>query len=419
MSLLVDRILARQSTDPAPLVSLFAMLSASSHGDPQAARKCLETIAAKVQSNEISGIRLAALRPRLQPVLAQILSGPADGPLYLDAALLATTWQDQAGILAVRKLLLSSTQPESRRLQAIDALIAAEDNSLLDAVGGMLADAKSGSAAFRGAALASLGRLEDDRVAEIVLAHYAKLEVDVQPKAIELLTQRTAWTGRLLTAIERKQLPTTALNVNQVRKILASKDPELTKRVTATWGTLRTDRNPQREQVIAQVRSYLRENPGDPHGGLAVYKKVCGQCHKIYGEGQEVGPDITVNGRSSYEQLLSNVLDPSLVIGASYQARTVATTDGRILTGLLVEDSPQRVVLKIQGGKLETVARDDIGEMEVSKLSMMPEDLEKQLKPQELADLFAFLILDRPPSDPQARKLPMGEPGSETGNKRN
>ena len=68
-----------------------------------------------------------------------------------------------------------------------------------------------------------------------------------------------------------------------------------------------------------------------------MFKKVCAQCHKIYGEGQDVGPDITSNGRASFDQLLSNVFDPSLVIGAGYQARIVTTTGGRVLTGLLAE----------------------------------------------------------------------------------
>ena len=102
------------------------------------------------------------------------------------------------------------------------------------------------------------------------------------------------------------------------------------------------------------------------------------------------------------------MFDPSLVIGASYQARTVVTTDGRVLTGLVAEDSPQRVVLKMQGGKLETIAGGDVEEMTTSRLSLMPEDLEKQLKPQELADLFAFLTLDKPPQRsgrPQAAGL--------------
>jgi putative heme-binding domain-containing protein len=137
-----------------------------------------------------------------------------------------------------------------------------------------------------------------------------------------------------------------------------------------------------------------------------VFERVCAQCHKIYGEGQDVGPEITLNGRGSYEQLLSNVFDPSLVIGTAYQGTTVATTDGRVLTGLLVEKSPARVVLKMQGGKVETVPGDQVEELKVSPLSLMPDDLEKQIAPQEMADLFAYLTLDRPPSDPSAKPIP-------------
>jgi putative heme-binding domain-containing protein len=117
-----------------------------------------------------------------------------------------------------------------------------------------------------------------------------------------------------------------------------------------------------------------------------------------------------LNGRSSFEQLLSNVFDPSLVIGAAYQARVVVTADGRVLTGLVAEESDQRVVLKMQGGKQETIPRSEVEELKVSRLSLMPEDLEQQLKPQELADLFAYITLDKPPGDPMARKLPGSQP---------
>jgi putative heme-binding domain-containing protein len=188
--------------------------------------------------------------------------------------------------------------------------------------------------------------------------------------------------------------------------LLASKDEQLIKQVSVLWGTIREGRNPEREKIVAEMRTFLRQTRGDAKAGIQVFKNVCAQCHKIHGEGQEVGPDITVNGRSDFEQLLSNVFDPSLVIGAAYQATTVATKKGQIITGLVVEDSPQRIVLKVQGGKLETIARGDIDEVVVSKASLMPEGLEKQLKPQELADLFAFLVLDRHPNDPAAKKIP-------------
>jgi putative heme-binding domain-containing protein len=153
------------------------------------------------------------------------------------------------------------------------------------------------------------------------------------------------------------------------------------------------------------MRNELRTSNGDPVAGRAVFKKLCAQCHKMYGEGAEVGPDITRNGRASFEQLLSNVFDPSLVIGASYQGLTVVTKDGKAISGLPVEDSAQRVVLKVQGDKQEIIARADIEEVVPSKLSLMPEGIEKQLQPKELHDLFAFISLDKPPEDAEAKLL--------------
>src|SRR5262249_23080206 len=161
------------------------------------------------------------------------------------------------------------------------------------------------------------------------------------------------WSKRLLGEIAAKKIAPSVLNVNQVRKLLTSKDKALVKQVTDVWGTLRTERNPQREKVVAQMRDLIRKTPADAHRGVAVFNKVCPQCHKLPGEGLDVGPNIPANGRSDFDQLLSNVFDPSLVIGAGYQATTIVTKAGQVLSGLVVEDSPQRVVLKVQGGELK------------------------------------------------------------------
>src|SRR5262249_25362819 len=157
----------------------------------------------------------------------------------------------------------------------------------------------------------------------------------------------------LVQAVAEKKVPAGVVNANQLRRMLASKDAELVKQVKALWGNVRTERNPEREKVVAEMRQFLRRTRGDPKRGLQVYKNLCAQCHKLHGIGEDVGPDITSNGRASFEQLLSNVFDPSLVIGAAYQAVTVETTTGRALVGILVEDSSTRVVLKTQGGKQE------------------------------------------------------------------
>lgn len=399
----VERMLGRKVFDAVPIVKLIEMLIAT---DPSAAQRCLGILATRVQTSEIAGGNLEALKVNLQPVLGPILAGDDKQPLILDAALLATSWKDPAGLLTARKILASDAQPAARRIQALEALVSAKDTGSLDAASVILLDNNSGSIEFRGQVLGALGRLTDASVAAVVLRLYRQLDPELQPRAIELLTQRVDWSKSLLAAIGSKTIPSTALNVNQVKKLLATKDAELVRQVSATWGILRDQRNPQREQVIAEMRRFLRKTDGDPHEGKKVFAKVCGQCHKLYGEGVEVGPDITLNGRSSFEQLLSNVFDPSLVIGASYQAQTIVTTEGRALTGLIAEDNEQRVVLKTQGGKLETIPRNQIEESKKSNLSMMPEDLEKQLKPQELADLFAYITLDKPPTDPLAKRLP-------------
>ncbi len=402
----VERLLARRDLDPAPLVRVFGLLADGPSAEPATARKVLEALTLKVQSGEVAAAPLAALRSELAPQLRAIVAGPPAAPLWFDAALLTTSWKDAEGLAATRSIVADSNSPFERRLRALVALIASGDHQVLPTVAALLADRRAAGAESRGQVLAALGKLDDPGVADLVLAGYPALEPELQPRAVELLTQRPAWSRALLRAIGRGAVSKDALNLNQVRTLLRSKDPDLVAEVKVRWGTVRDGRNPQREEVIGRMRASLRAQHGDPSAGQKVFQRVCAQCHKIYGEGQDVGPEITLNGRGSYEQLLSNVFDPSLVIGAAYQATTVATADGRVLTGLVAEDSPGRVVLKTQGGKLESIARADVEEMKISSLSLMPEDLEKQLTPQELSDLFAFLTLDRPPADPKAQPIP-------------
>jgi putative heme-binding domain-containing protein len=395
---------ADEAFDPEPVVALFELV-AENTDDPQAARECLGVLAEKVQTRELSGQPLDAIRKRLQPPLAKIL-GEKKHPLFLEAALLSAAWKDEKAIAAVRNVLSTSEHKDAQRLKALAALIAAGDKSLHKIVAEALTGARHNSAEFRAGALSALGRSDSPHVAEIVLAAYPQLEPDLQPKAIELLTQRPVWAKALLAAIGAGKLPSTVLNTNQVARLLRSRDEELVKLVKDKWGTVRTERNPDRERVIAGIREQIRRTPGDPFRGEVVFKALCAQCHKIYGEGHEVGPDLTSNGRSSFDQILSNVFDPNLVIGSAYQLYTVIDGDGRSISGLLVEDNDQRITLKLQGGKTESVARGNIEEVIVSQLSMMPEDVEKQFSGQQIADLFAFLTLDKHPKDPTAKQLP-------------
>lgn len=391
----------RQRQQVAELLKSFRV-----NGQSAAAGRVLQQISQRVQSNELKGDALTALRKQLDPVLTELLAGDSDSALRLEASLLALSWGDRAGAEIALSVVESAKVPEDQRLAAANALIAAGQDEVLRSVAKVFEQSPVAPVDFRGKLLASLARLDDPEVAAFALAFYPQMEADLQPKAIELLTQRPAWAKTLLAAIGEGKLSASVININQARRLYETKDAELKELLAKHWGQVREGRSTDRERVIADMRRMIRTTPGDAPRGQAVYKKICAQCHKIHGEGAEVGPDITRNGRNDYTQLLSNVFDPSLVIGSGYRSYTVATLDGRVINGLLAEEGPQRVVLKVQGGKQEVIARDDIDVFKVSEISLMPEGIEKQYSAQEIADLFAFLTLDKPPGDPSATRLP-------------
>jgi putative membrane-bound dehydrogenase-like protein len=398
---LVERTLAARQMNGEVISRLLSWLR---RVEPATCMTCMDMVARRSVSGEISEERRNALRANLTPMLKNMLEDQGISP---EAVLLLAALRDPSGLYGASTVFNNTRLGNSDlRTRALKALVATGDPSVLDGVARVLGDRNPKMVVFKGEVLATIGRLDDPKVAEIVLNHYPLMEPELQPKAIELLTQRAGWSKQVLGAISKKAIPASALNINQVRKLLSSKDPDLVKQVKAHWGTIREGRSPEREKIVAEMRALITSKRGDAMAGWKVFRTVCAQCHKIHGEGVEVGPDVTSNGRNDFDQLLSNVFDPSLVIGAGYQATTVTTTRGQVLTGLVVEDNAQRVVLKTQGGKLETIPRAEVDTIAVSQVSLMPEDLEKQLRPQEIIDLFAFLTLDRPPGDPQAKLIP-------------
>lgn len=372
----------------------------------QLARDVLLAVTAKVQSGEFKGELLEQLKTAMAEPLKPLLTIDSTHPLRLEASLLALSWKDQKGVGVARSTAMNLKESPARRLAAYNALIACQDGCVEQVAREIFARKQEESPQFVGDILNSLGRSERPTLGEAIVKYQSTFPPELQPKAIELLTQRPVWAKTLLKAVGDKKVAANAINVNQARRLYDTKDAEVRELLAKHWGQVREGRSPDRDKIIAEMRSLIRKSPGDSMKGEAAFKKVCAQCHKMYGEGAEVGPDITLNGRNDYTQLLSNVFDPSLVIGAGYRSYTVLTEGGRVINGLLVEESPQRIVLKVQGGKQEIVPRDDIDEFKVSEISLMPEQLEKQLSQQEIIDLFAYITLDKPPQDQSAKRLP-------------
>src|SRR5262249_43565976 len=148
---------------------------------------------------------------------------------------------------------------------------------------------------------------------------------------------------------------------------------------------------------MRRLSNDLRAAEGNPAVGRALFRKHCANCHKLFEEGETIGPDLTHANRKDREYLLASIVDPSAVIRKEYLAYNVQTKDGRLLTGLLVEQSPAAVTLLDDKNRRTKVARDRIEFIQESPVSLMPENLLRDLKPQELRDLFSYLQADKPP----------------------
>ena len=90
-------------------------------------------------------------------------------------------------------------------------------------------------------------------------------------------------------------------------------------------------------ELVGQKKKLI-ENGGEPdlQAGHEIARKTCLVCHKLYGEGAEVGPDLTGVGRSSLDALLANVIDPNQIIGKGYENVMIETKDGRSVSGRMV-----------------------------------------------------------------------------------
>lgn len=392
----VDRMLAGTSFDARSIAALFDVTAKRA---PDRLSACVAAVSSRLDS--LGAAHVAALGEHLRAPLGRIARDERSAAARFGAQLLAARL-DIGGLdaAAVRRVLVNASEPQAARLQALDALVSVRDSSLLQSLPQLLA---ASTPEFTTRVLPALGRMEDAKLGDVVIAQYPKLAPEVRPLAVDLLMQREPWARKLLDAVLAGKLPRSVLDANHLRKILESNDREAIWAVEKAFGRVREERNPEREKVVQEMGKVLRETKGDPHAGRLVFRNFCGQCHTLFGEGGNVGPDLTGNGRGSFDQLLSNVFDPSLVIGPQYQVTTVVTKDGRNLTGLIAENSEQRIVVRMAGEGEEAVPRNNVKYTRVSKLSMMPEGIETLLSRKDLADLFAYLSLDKPPHSAPSR----------------
>src|SRR5690606_25391946 len=137
--------------------------------------------------------------------------------------------------------------------------------------------------------------------------------------------------------------------------------------------------------------------------GRLLYNQSCGQCHRLFGTGSDVGPDLTGSNRTNMDYLLENILAPNAIVGKDYQAISVLTSDGRVITGLLRQETDAAIVLH-DAEKLVTIPQSEIEDVSNTVRSVMPEGILKPFSDEQVRDLLAYL--QSPSQVPLAGNVP-------------
>jgi putative heme-binding domain-containing protein len=220
----------------------------------------------------------------------------------------------------------------------------------------------------------------------------------VRETAHSVLASRSAWALDLARAADTGKVAAETLTQDTVERLRLYADPELIRLVAEHFPVAKVAQE-EYDRRIDLFAHIIRSGQGQPLVGQSLFfaKVGCGKCHRMFGAGGDVGPDLTPYNRGNLRHMLLSIVHPSAEIREGYENYTVATDDGQVLTGFKVEENGQILMIRGADGQDRMVPIDAIDSRAITGRSLMPDRLLDSLTDDELRDLFAFLSSTTPP----------------------
>jgi putative heme-binding domain-containing protein len=357
------------------------------------------------QAQVVSGLGAAlagwrkARRPPGWDAFQAKLDAMADSNLRARVRELEVLFGDGRALDEVRRLAMNEKAEIDERKAALWTLIESRPPDLRSICERLVRVRYLNAVAVRGLAL-----FDDPAIGKSLAQNYRAFHPSERPSAMETLVSRPAFARALLDQIAAGKIPRNDLTPFHARQILSLGDPAVAKRLSEAWGEIRLSTTDRRDR-IATLKSRL-DTPtlarADLGQGRTVFNRVCASCHRLYGQGGAIGPDLTGSGRTNLDYLLENIVDPGATVTADFRMVVVAMNDGRVLNGMVKAQSERTLTLQTPTEAI-TLDRSEIEGLKPSSSSLMPDGLLDTLKPDEIRDLIGYL------SHPTQVSLPSGK----------
>ena len=244
--------------------------------------------------------------------------------------------------------------------------------------------------------LQAAAKFDDKRIPEALLLGWeAQIAGDkaLREDALRVMAGRKEWALILVSFVNDWKVPAKHFTVDIVRQLSLHKDPEIDAAIDKHWkGLLATGPTPEKKKESERIKTVLKTGLGDAEKGKLQFMGRCAICHKLFGEGGQIGPELTGYDRSNADFWLDNLFMPSMEIREGFGAYIVKTKGGQILTGLMDAQDAKGIVIKDMANNKTALKQTDIESMTASPVSLMPEGLTTGMSDADLKDFFAYLM---------------------------
>jgi putative membrane-bound dehydrogenase-like protein len=341
---------------------------------------------AKGMATALRGWRKAP-QPKSWPQFARVVGSSSDAVTKQRVRDLSIVFGDGRALEAVEKIAFGNASIEERRA-AIRSLVRARRKGIVPKLQNLLGNRDLASSAIYG-----LAAFDTPETPGLLVNRFSGFRSAAKAEAINTLVSRPQYAEVLLAAIKGGDISRDEVSAFQIRQMKSFEKEPIKARVNEIWPELEQLSAEHKEQII-KLRAELTLEvlaKADRSKGRFIFGTSCANCHKLFGTGRTIGPDLTGAQRTNLNYLLENIVDPSATVSKNFQLSIVVQEDGRVFSGVVVERKEKTITIQTSDRRV-TIARDEIDETRESQLSLMPENQLKVMKPDQIRDLIGYLM---------------------------
>lgn len=297
-------------------------------------------------------------------------------------------------VAKAQEILRQQNSDDDRAVVAalqVVSMVAPDDADIHELLGQLLG--ANSSPPVQQAAVSAIAQSNPNWASQLLLENWSSYTPEVRQRVLDVFFERESLLPALLAAMESGAVKPNQIDALGRQRLLTHRNEAIRSRAANLFDG---SSNPDRAKVIADYAE-VASLVGNPTEGRALYAKHCASCHRLENQGFAVGPDLAALTSRSTSSLIESLFDPNRAIDERYQAYTATTDEGLVYTGILVGENATSITLLEQEGKERTLLRESLDAFANSQISLMPEGFERDLAPQQVADLLAYVAAQGQP----------------------